>query len=280
MPRGYADAVLSYPSYLRVYEPVTAVSGALREWLRGVDRDQLDSIDTLAAEQQAVLRRTVTPTTLAVDRQELVEAYVLRREGRLHVCPIDMPLRSWLSLASLVDDIASPSLNMLVPAASLAVADEAFLRWRRDHPQAVPHIRQVTWGVPRTWFAVVADDERESYDAGGFTSIRYRARMVDARRRVASAHRILDEVVDDVELLDELTRLAAWLRAFDDASWVELDYAGVARLLGAELRDDHSARDISRALRGLRSSDYPAAATAYRSFERRWRAVSAYERAN
>ncbi len=87
-------------------------------------------------------------------------------------------------------------------------------------------------------------------------------------------------MVDDVELLDELTRLAAWLRAFDDASWVELDYAGVARLLGAELRDDHSARDISRALRGLRSSDYPAAATAYRSFERRWRAVSAYERAN
>lgn len=278
--RGYSDAVLPYPSYLRVYEPLSAVGEAVREWLGAPEHDRLDSIGTLRAEQQTMLRRTVLATSLAVDENQPAGVYALRREGRLHVCPVDMPLRSWLSLTSLVDNRADPSLNILVPAGSLAVADAAFLRWRRDHPQAVPHIQQVTWGVPRTWFVLVADDERELYDAGDFASLRYRAHMVDARRRLSSARRILAEVVDDADLLDELTRLAAWLEAFDDASWVELDYAGIARLLAAELRDDHSARDISRALRALRTGDYAAAASAYRLFEHRWRAVSAYERAN
>lgn len=271
--------MLPYPSYLRVYEPFAVVSRELREDVLGIERTHLDTIDTLQAEQLAMLRRTVTSATLTAEGEQPGDVYVLKREGTLHVCPVDLPLRSWLSLTTLVDDIAASS-SILVPAATLAVADETFLRWRRDHPQAVPHIRQVTWGVPRTWFVMVADDERELYDAGGFPSVRYRTRIADARRRLTSAHRILDQVVDDVELLDELSRLAAWLEAFDDSSWVELDYAGVARLLGANLREDHSARDISRALRALRSGDYPTAATAYRSFERRWRAVNAFERAN
>ncbi len=249
---GYSDAVLPYPSYLRVYEPLSAVSQAAREGLRGAERGQLDSVGTLIAEQQTVLRRTVTSTAVSVDADQPTGAYVLRREGRLHVCPVDMPLRSWLSLTSLVDNSSDPSLTMLVPAGSLAVADEAFLRWRRDHPQAVAHIQQVTWGVPRTWFVLVADDERELYDAGGFTGLRYRTRMLDARRRMSSAHRVVREVVDDADLIDEMTRLAAWLEAFDDASWVELDYAGIARLpaLALALADDHSARDISRGLAG------------------------------
>ncbi len=273
--------MLPYPSYLRVYEPLSAVSVEVREWLTSKECCHLDNVGTLTAEQQAVLRRTVTSATVnAADDPSVAAAYELRREGKLHVCPVDMPLRSWLSLTTLVDSVADPSLNLLVPAGSLAVPDEIFLRWRRDHPQAVAHIQQVTWGVPRTWFVLVAADERELYDAGGFSSLRYRTRMLDARRRTGSAHRILRDVVDDVELLDELTGLETWLEAFDDASWVELDYAGVARLFSADLREDHSARDISRALRALRASDYAAAATAYRSFERRWRAVSAYERAN
>ncbi len=272
--------MLPYPSYLRVYEPLSVLGAEVRESLSGKGRSHVDNAGTLSAEQQAVLRRTVTSARVTPADDRSVAAYELRREGRLHVCPVDMPLRSWLSLTSLVDSAADPSLNLLVPAGSLAVADETFLRWRRDHPQAVAHIQQVTWGVPRTWFVMVAADERELYDAGGFSSLRYRTRMLDARRRMGSAHRILRDVVDDAELLDELSGLASWLEAFDDAAWVELDYAGVARLLSADLREDHSARDISRALRALRASDYASAATAYRSFEHRWRAVSAYERAN
>jgi hypothetical protein len=127
---------------------------------------------------------------------------------------------------------------------------------------------------------MVVEDERETYDAGTFRSVRYRCRMLDARRRMAAALRLLHSTIDDIELLDELTRLSDWLDAFDPESWLELDYAGIARFLGERLPADQSAREIHRALDALRREDYPAAGQAYRMFEERWRAVNAYERAN
>jgi hypothetical protein len=272
--------VLPYTSYLRVYEPARALNEALRSDLRAHQATLTESLATVETEQRAALRRTVTGSVLLAEDDEQPEVYVLRREGRLHLCPVDLSLRSWLALTSLVQGRDAPALRLLIPTDSIGVADERFLHWRRDHPTAVPHIRQATWEVPRTWFVLVVDDERELYDASGFTGVRYRARMGDARHRIAAARRTLGELVDDVELLDALGSLAQWLDAFDDASWVEVDYAGVARLMADSLNDDHSARDISRAMKALRAGNLTAAATAYRSFEQRWRAVGAFERAS
>jgi hypothetical protein len=272
--------VLPYASYLRVYEPARALSATLRTDLRASRATLTESLATVATEQQTAMQRTVTGSMLLAGGEDPAEVYVLRREGRLHVCPVDLALRSWLALTALVGGRDDPSLRLLVPPSSLGVADERFLTWRRDHPAAVPHIQQATWEVPRTWFVLVVGDERELYDADGFTGVRYRARMADARHRLAGARRTLRELVDDVDLLDALSSLARWLDAFDDASWVEVDYAGVARLLAGQASEDHSAREISRALKALRSGDLTGAATAYRSFEHRWRAVSAFERAN
>jgi hypothetical protein len=271
--------VLPYASYLRVYEPARALSEALRSDLRASKATLTESLATVETEQEASLRRAVTGSVLIAD-DDRTEVYVLRREGRLHLCPVDLALRSWLALTSLVEGRDDPALRLLVPGDSLGVADERFLHWRRDHPTAVPHIRQAAWQVPRTWFVLVVDDERELYDAGGFTGVRYRARMADARHRMAAARRTLRDLVDDVDLHDALSSLAAWLDAFDDASWLEVDYAGVARLLGDQLSDDHSAREISRAMKALRAGDLTAAATAYRSFEERWSQVGAFERAS
>lgn len=272
--------MLPYSSYLRVYEPARALSQTLRSGIRASKATLTESLATVATEQETSMRRMVAGSTLRAGEDERADVYVLRREGRLHVCPVDLALRSWLALTEFLAGRDDPSLRLLMPPTSLAVADDQFLRWRRDHPAAVPHIRQARWEVPRTWFVLVVDDERELYDADGFTGVRYRARMADARHRVAAAHRTLRGIVDDVDLLDALSALARWLDAFDDASWVEVDYAGVARLLAAEVSTDHSAREISRALKALRSGDLPAAATAYRSFDQRWRAVSAFERAS
>jgi hypothetical protein len=272
--------VLPYSSYLRVYEPARALSPEFRSDLRASKATLTESLATVAAEQQTALRRTVSGSALLAQEDEPLDVYVLRREGRLHLCPVDLALRSWLSLTTLVADRTDPALSLILPTGSMGVADERFLRWRRDHPQSVPHIQQATWEVPRTWFTLVVDDERELYDAGGFSGLRYRARMSDARRRLAGASRTLRDLVDDAELLDSLGAMAAWLEVFDDASWVEVDYAGVAKLLAASLREDHSAREVWRALRALRSGDFAAAATVYRSFEQRWRHVSSYERAN
>jgi hypothetical protein len=171
-------------------------------------------------------------------------------------------------------------MHLLVPTDVRARADAAFVDWRRDHPAAVPHIRQATWGIPRTWFLLVVEDEREGYDAGGRPGVRYRARLADARRRLTRAQATLASVIEDLDLHEELVELQAWLDAFGDDGWVELDYAGVARLLGPALAKDQSARDVHVALRALRKGDFAAAGVAYRRFEERWRRVNAYERAN
>jgi hypothetical protein len=280
LPPANLSTVLPYASYLRVYEPARALSQEFRSDLRASRATLTESLATVATEQQTSLRRTVTPSALLGGDDGSVDVYVLRREGRLHLCPVDLALRSWLSLTAFIGDRTDPSLRLLMPPDSLGIADERFLQWRRDHPRTVPHIQQAAWEVPRAWFTLIVDDERETYDAGGFTGVRYRARMADARRRITTAARTLRDLVDDLELIDSLSALAAWLETFDDASWVEVDYAGVAKLLGPALRDDRSAREVWRALRALRAGDLAAAASAYRSFTERWRAVSAYERAN
>ena len=272
--------MLPYPSYLRVYEPLHALAPAAQAHLAASLTAGSEPGATLATEQETALARAVSSAGLVMETEQEAGSYVLRREGHSFYCPTDMPLRSWLSLSSLVENVGGAMAHLWFTADSLADADAAFLEWREAHPSTVPHIRQTTWGVPRTWFVLVAEDERETYEVAGETSVRYRARIADASRRLSGAHAVLRRVIDEAELLDELVDLSTWLEAFDESSWVELDYAGVARLLGEGLGDDRSARDIHRALAALRRGDFATAGSAYRAFEERWRPVNAYERAN
>lgn len=272
--------MLPYPSYLRVYEPLKALSPDVQAHLAADLDANADGGFTWATEQQTALSRAVASAGLVEEADQVPGNYVLRRGGHSYYCPTDVSLRSWLSLTTLVESLGGATANLWLSADSLASADAAYAQWRQDHPSEVPHIRQTTWGVPRTWFVLVVEDERELYELGGRTSVRYRAAIADAKRRLGRAHAVLRKVIDETELLDELTDLAEWLAAFDDESWVELDYAGIATLLGEGLIADESARDIHRALAALRSGDFATAGLAYRAFEERWRVVNAYERAN
>lgn len=276
-PGRYPERMLPYVSYLRVYEPLRALGEAALDYVPGPSGAGVAQT-SVADEQRTVLTRTVGASPAATPTE--TTGYLLGRDGRRYVCPADLPLRSWLSLTSLGDSIGPAAMTLLMPATSLATADQEFLHWRREHPQAVPHIRQATWGVPRTWFLLVAEDEREAYVAQAVRSVRFRARLADARQRLAAALQVLHRVMDDDDLHDELADLGRWLSAFHDDSWLELDYAGVSRLLGDALADDRSAAEIRAALAALRKGDFAAAGASYRRFEERWRTVNAYERAN
>ena len=76
--------------------------------------------------------------------------------------------------------------------------------------------------------------------------------MSAARRRVARALRTLRTRLGDLDVeldvVDELEDLGRWLEEFHARSWVELDYAGLARLLGPEV----VAEDTSVGRRGGR----------------------------
>ena len=278
--------MLPYPSYLRVYEPMQVLGPAAQARLADDLGANAELGLTWTAEQQRALARAVRSGRLAVEsdtectESEPPASYVLRRGGHSYYCPSDVSLRSWLSLSSLVQEVGGATAHLWFSADALANADAAYMKWRQENPREVPHIRQATWGIPRTWFVLVVEDERETYDVSGRISVRYRARITDARQRLARAEGVLRRVIDDNELLDELSDLATWLDSFDDQSWLEVDYAGAAALLGDALAGDASARDIHEALGALRRGDFATAGLAYRRFEERWRAVNAFERAN
>ncbi len=273
--------VLPYASYLRVYEPMQG----LRRRLPADRRDEIERLGrttvTLAAEQRRTLEQLLKPAVWAPD-SELPGAYVLRRGSETFLCPVDLPARAFVALVE-GDDSGGVGLRALLAASDSEVAHlagAAHERWLARGHRGRPQIRQATWGVPRTWFTLVVEDEREAYELDGVASVRYRSRLVDARRRLGAATRVLSQLLDDDDLLGELGSLQTWLQEYDDQGWVELDYAGVATLLGDELMADSSARDIHRAVEGLRHHDFAAAGAAYRTFEERWRPVNAYERAN
>lgn len=273
--------MLPYASYLRVYEPI----GGSRERSSSAAADDLEWLSragvTVAAEQRRALEQLLKPAAWSSD-SELAGAYVLHRDSQALLCPVDLPARAFVALVE-GDDGSGVGLRALLAASDSELAQltgAAHDRWQARGHRRRPQIRQATWGVPRTWFTLVVEDEREVYELEGVTSVRYRSRLTDARRRLTAAARVLGRLLDDDDVLAELRSLQTWLQEYDEAGWVELDYAGVATLLGEALATDVSARDIHQAVEGLRRRDFAAAAAAYRRFEERWRPVNAYERAN
>ena len=204
----------------------------------------------------------------------------MRHDDLLYVCPMDLAARCWVAIASFTQDTDAMTRALFFVADHAESAQERLVAWRLTNPGAVPHIRDSTWGVPRTWFLLVTQDERERYDVDGESSVRFRTSIAAARERLRSAYTVLSAMIDDADLLAELGDLGHWLAAFSDDSRVEVDYAGAAGLLGIELETDRSAAEIETALAAMGRRDFGAAGEAYRHFVERWRAVNALERAN
>jgi hypothetical protein len=115
--------------------------------------------------------------------------------------------------------------------------------------------------------------------------------MSAARRRVARALRALrtadvtgagetaaEAVADAVAEVGELGR---WLEEFHSRSWLELDYAGLARLLGRDgVLEDDSVAEVAAAVAALTEDDPDEAARHHAAVVGRWAAVQALERAN
>jgi hypothetical protein len=270
--------LLPYASYLRIFEPAEGGSPGERGAGHGEPAAALATL-TLSREQQTVLARTFAPG--APPRvADLAGCYVMSRGGVQYICPVDLSLRCWLAIASFGEETDTVTQSLFLAGDYLAFTAREYESWRDAHPAAVAHIRQATWGVPRTWFLLVAPEERELYDLEGRQSVRFRTPVTEAQRRLLSAFTVLNATIDDAELLEELSDLGRWLASFSDGCWLELDYAGVADLLGAELVDDRSADEITTALRAIGRRDFATAGETYRQFVERWRVVTALERAS
>jgi hypothetical protein len=274
--------VVPYVAYLRVYEPLGAFeeSEAAR-WASyaRAEAAATDTVTTLRDEQRQSMTAVLQPAGLAAPSPFDDTAYLLRSGDDVFVCPHDIRLRSWLALAELIDEIGDEQLRLLSPG-SLEHVNPDFMSWRSKNPDAVPHIRQQTWQVPPAWFLLVDTDERERYRVDDRVSVRYRCPIVQARRRMGSAFAVVRRAFSDEPIVEMLSELGSWLESFHPHSWIELDYAGVALLLGEGLDDDRSCTDVDEAVRALSRGDVADASAAYDRVVERWRYVRMNEHAN
>jgi hypothetical protein len=142
-------------------------------------------------------------------------------------------------------------------------------------------VHESPWHVPIRWFVLFRDQERR-LDRGrdGQLRLRYRTTVRRAMRRAENAVPILrrSELGPIGELILDLHQ---WMAQFDPRSMVELDYAGLTRVMSwDELDDDRSARDVQDSLDLLHKLEFPRSAEVYQAVLERWAEIRQLESMN
>ncbi len=271
-----------YASYLRVYEPLAAFPDRERRlWESYASSAEVpDRSRGVIAEHRRSLMNLLGRPPLAVPPHESSEAFVLVVDRAPLICPWQTRLRSWVALEEMRQRLPASLVGLFLPPVVVEQAMVDLERWRGKHPDATPHILTSTWHVPVRWFAAFGQDERV-IRLGNERSLYYRTPMVEARRRIARALRVLRTTVEDGPLATGVENLGRWLEEFHPRSHLELDYGGLVNLLDDDtLTRDESARDVTEGLAALAVGDSTAAVAAYERMMERWRTVRALEHAN
>lgn len=258
-----------YASYLRVYEPLAAFPEPERtHW---ADYARRGPSPTAQDELRRSLTDLVRVPVVGVPAHESADAFTAEVDGTLLVCPWRTRLRGWLALQELIGSFPGPVLDAALPPPARRRAAEEYEHWRERNPDARPWIRTGVWQIPLRWFVLVAEEERE-YLPG--VRLRYRTPMVQARRRLARALRVLRAAEGYAPLAEGLVEVGSWLEEFHPRSMVELDYGGLLHALPeAGLAADRSAAQLAEGLAALRAGDEAGAAEVYGELAERWRAV-------
>ena len=291
--------------YLRVYEPFGALAEPVAARVRaGLARGAVAVADAGDREREVCLRAQLgAPVRLLPgDRRDgtvadqpadvlLADAAAPLGPTTL-VCPLDTRSRAAAALVGFL--AAEPPV---LRAAALS-HDEATVRSRAEAVvselgDSATHIVSATWTVPLPWFALVDAAERvlvlerdDAVAAGERSDARarrcsWRVPMADALSRAEASATLLEESLGDDGPAEVLRDTARWLRHFDAASLVELDYGGLVQLMDDEtLASDTSAEDVAEAMEALRSGDGDRAMECYRRLRDFWSVRAIRERAN
>jgi hypothetical protein len=278
-----------HAAYLRVYEPVSAFPDGEREAWTDYARSSGTRAGRVAAEQHRALAGVLSVPPRPVPDEEEREAFVLEVDSVVHVCPAQARLRSWLALGRFRDGLPDSLLHAFVPPLALERAEAEHARWGGGQADAPLRILTATWSVPLPWFVPFVPADRLVDLTGRYPAVVHRTRMSAARRRVARAlralrradHADLADLADLADVVAEVGELGRWLEEFHSRSWIELDYAGLARLLGRDgVLEDDSVAEVAATVAALTEDDPDEAARHYAAVVGRWSAVQALERAN
>ncbi|RKN11528.1 hypothetical protein [Streptomyces radicis] len=277
-----------YAAYLRVYEPLAAFPEPERShWAAYARRERLP---TAQDEAERALAALAAAPPRAAPARESGDAFVATVDGVLCVCPWRTRLRAWQALGE-VDHWLLPGsvLDTALPPEVRRRAAAEYADWRERNPDARPWIRSALWHVPVRWFALFTDEERVFAKAGdgaegegrGAPRLRYRTKMVEARRRVARGLRAVREAMPQGPLAEALVDVGRWLEEFHPRSLVELDYGGLVHTIDEDrLAADRSAAEVAEGLAALAADDLERASRVYEELTDRWMAIRERQFAN
>jgi hypothetical protein len=302
--------MMPYAAYLRIYEPLSAfIEPDRTRWMTYASPSaRLRRMNATAQEQAEELRRVIAVPPVLIPERESEHAFIRWLEGMTYICPWQTRLRSILALAELRACGA-------VPLASASTPDEAVatLAGLGDGGlTAKLYIKTMAWSVPLTWFVpfVPTDrvgaregDEQGSRtegvrEAGGSRSVvppemtvplgLYATTMSLARQRVRRAVAILRGAIRQLpskrgtvarEALTteaDLGGLCRWMTEFHPYSLIELDYSGLAGLLGDSAhRCDETVAEVAAAVDALARSEWEVAMAMHQRARARWRVPQA-----
>ena len=282
------SVVTPYAAYLRVYEPLSAFGEAeRRRWATYIEEgDTPDPATGMIDERRRALVGLAATPPVLVPPHESQDAFVLSLDDVALVCPLETRLRAWMALEEIIEGLPSAVADEVAAPLIVEQTLADFARWRQEHGMDhSPHILTNAWFVPLRWFIPFVQDERVvrvgRAGADGTRSLYFRTPMVEARRRVARALRVLERTIEHGPVVQGVIELGRWLEEFHPHAWVELDYGGLVHLIDdARLAADCSAADVTEALSALGADDADAAVAAYTRLLGRWRELQALSQAS
>lgn len=285
--RGQAG--LPFSSALRVYEPLHAFPEEERVALRkaavgAVSRDAVENAELLASLGRITRKGGDPFPTGRTDLVRVRSAASKNDDGatwdpdELLYCPSQLVLRAGLAANALMEGIHGPLAQLLIPEEQLDKHQERINQVKAGGNTPRVHTRASTWGIPFSWFSLFMEGDRQEVveSQGKIATVRVWTTLLEAleRARYAGAHLAL--AAPDLDMLEELAQLTAWLERFDSSSLVELDYGAVAD----KVHPDDSPLDIRLGIECLAEGDMTGAAAAYRRLASRWIPIRQLARAS
>jgi hypothetical protein len=207
-------------------------------------------------------------------------AHVKVVDGEYFVCPERIRLRVLGGLVAFCDAAPFEGSDAFLSAAQARRARRQLGRLRRRNPWQVATIMRSPWHVPVRWFALFGADERRLAESAGRHRLSY---LTTTRRAIRRAERAVP-ALRNTELgpiADLIVELHQWLTVFDSGSLLELDYGSLCDLMTwDEMDDDHSAYEVTEALKALAAEEYTRSAELYQSALTRANELRARESSN
>jgi len=253
-------------AYLRAFEPLDAFPASARaRWGGYVSAGAgMTTGQAIDVEARTAASRVLTGREIPHD-----EALVRRVGSRIHVCPLELELRSAVAAVAFRELVPAEVVDTFIPPAEARRALEAVHRAERP-----PHIREATWVVPLHWFALFDPTERHHVDPpeGRGPRLTYLTSAAAALDRLEHVVDVVDRRIQEAEpLLALLADLMDWGEQFSPDSIFELDYGGLTALVPAPLlAEDHSCGDLWQAVNALDDADPLGAAAYYGALRARW----------